>query len=244
VAEPFSESWFYAPGLESPGDAFPLPEEEAHHLRKVLRLKPGDSVIASNGRGRVFACAVRGSDTRVSDAGILLAAESLLAQEPEPPRLNFLLGLLKGRDLEEPVEGICQLAVHRIFLAETDHCQTFKGQDHSRMLERLRAKSLVGLKQAKKAWLTAIHAPAALRVWRAANPDLPLVIAAPGEDTGLPRAGTAFALAVGPEGGFSAAEAAWFREQGCGNLSLGKTRIRGTHAPLLAAGKLMGLGLA
>jgi 16S rRNA (uracil1498-N3)-methyltransferase len=239
VAEPFSESWFYAPGLESPGDVFSLPEEESHHLRKVLRLKPGDSVIASNGRGRVFACSVRDAA-----AGMLLAAESLLAQEPEPPRLNFLLGLLKGRDLEEPVEGLSQLAVHRIFLADTDHCQTFKGQDHSRLLERLRAKSLVGLKQAKKAWLTEIHAPTAMRAWRASNPGLPLVIAAPGEDMGLPMPGSAFSLAVGPEGGFSAAEIAWFREQGCGTLSLGKTRIRGTHAPLLAAGKLMGLGLA
>lgn len=239
MAEPFSESWFYAPRLASPGDAFPLPEAESHHLRKVLRLKPGDSVIAANGRGRVFACAIRGAD-----GGALLAAETLLAAEPEPPRLNFLLGLLKGRDLEEPVEGLCQLAVHRIFLAETDHCQTFKGQDHARLLERLRAKSLVGLKQAKKAWLTEILAPSPLRAWRAANPGLPLAIAAPGEDEGLPARGKAFALAVGPEGGFSAAEMAWFREQGCGTLALGRTRIRGTHAPLLAAGKLMGLGLA
>lgn len=239
MAEPFSESWFYAPGLESPGDAYRLPPEESHHLRKVLRLGPGESVLASNGRGRVFVCAIRDAG-----AGAMLSAESPFAHEPEPPRLNFLLGLLKGRDLEEPAEGLCQLAVHRIFLADTEHCQTFKGQDHARLLERLRAKSLVGLKQAKKAWLTEILPPASLRSWRAAHAGLPLVIAAPGEDTGLPEPGSAFALAVGPEGGFSAAEMDWFKDQGCGNLSLGKTRIRGTHAPLLAAGKLMGLGLA
>jgi len=240
VAEPFSESWFYAPGLEAPGDAFRLPEEESHHLRKVLRVRAGESVIAANGRGRVFVCASRDA----AGGAVELAASALLAQEPEPPRLNLVLGLLKGRDLEEPVEGLCQLAIHRIFLVETDHCQTFKGQDHSRLIERLRAKSLVGLKQAKKAWLTEIHPPMSLRAWRAAYPDLPLTIAAPGADAGLPGpGGSAFALAVGPEGGFSAAEMAWFTELGCGTLSLGKTRIRGTHAPLLAAGKLMGLGL-
>jgi 16S rRNA (uracil1498-N3)-methyltransferase len=238
VAEPFSESWFYAPGLGAAGDVFRLPEEEAHHLRKVLRLRTGESVIATNGRGRVFACIIRDAG-----AGLDLAADVLLAHEPDPPRLNFLLGMLKGRDLEEPVEGLCQLAVHRIFLAETDHSQIFKGQDHSRLLERLRAKSLVGLKQAKKPWLTEILAPTPLPAWRRASPDLPLVIAAPGVDNGLPQPGTAFALAVGPEGGFSAAELAWFQDQGCGTLALGKTRIRGTHAPLLAAGKLMGLGL-
>jgi 16S rRNA (uracil1498-N3)-methyltransferase len=238
VAEPFSESWFYAPDLEAPGDRFRLPEEEAHHMRKVLRLRAGESVIASNGRGRVFVCAIREANTEA-----MLEADSLFAHDPEPPGLNFLLGLLKGRDLEEPVEGLCQLAVHRIFLADTEHSQTFKGQDHSRLVERLRAKSLVGLKQAKKAWLTEIVPPAPLRAWRASHAGLRLVVASPGEDTGLPRPGTAFALAVGPEGGFSASEMAWFREQGCATLSLGKTRIRGTHAPLLAAGKLMGLGL-
>jgi 16S rRNA (uracil1498-N3)-methyltransferase len=238
VAEPFSESWFYAPGLEAIGNVYRLPEDEAHHLRKVLRLRTGESVLAANGRGRVFICVIR-----EAGAGLVLAAEGIFRHEPEPPRLNFLLGVLKGRDLEEPVDGLCQLAVHRIFLAETDHCQTFKGQDHSRLLERLRAKSLVGLKQAKKPWLTEILAPTSLQAWRAAHPDLPLVIASPGDDAGLPEPGAAFALAVGPEGGFSTAETAWFHEQECGNLALGKTRIRGTHAPLLAAGKLMGLGL-
>ena len=239
MAEPFSESWFYAPGMEAPGDRYLLPEAETHHLRKVLRVRPGESVIASNGRGRAFLCATQNA----GGDGAELAATAVYAQEPEPPRLNLILGLLKGRDVEEPVEGLCQLEVHRIFLADTDHSQTFKGQDHARLMERLRAKSLVGLKQAKKPWLTEIHPPLDLRAWRAAHPDLPLVLASPGADAGLPRPGSAFALAVGPEGGFSGAETAWFAEQGCGTLSLGKTRIRGAQAPLVAAGKLMGLGL-
>jgi 16S rRNA (uracil1498-N3)-methyltransferase len=238
VAEPFSESWFHAPGLEAPGDRHRLSDEESHHLRKVLRVRMGEPVIASNGRGGVFACA-----TRASGEGVELSAEAELERRPDPPRLSLVLALLKGRDLEEPVEGLCQLDIHRIFLAETDHCQTFKGQDHARLLERLRAKSVVGLKQAKKAWLTEIHAPMPLRAWRAAHPGTPLVVAAPGADAGLPPPGAPFALAVGPEGGFSAAESDWFAAQGCGTLSLGPTRIRGTHAPMLAAGKLMGLGL-
>lgn len=239
MAEPFSESWFYGPGLDAPGDRFLLPDEEAHHLRKVLRIRPGESVIASNGVGRVFLCSTRNAGAD----GVELSAEAILAQEPEPPRFNLILSLLKGRDLEDPVEGLCQLEVHRIFLADTDHSQTFKGQDHARLVERLRAKSLVGLKQAKKAWLTEIHPPADLRACHAARPELPWVIAAPSEDSGLPRPGSPFALAVGPEGGFSPAEEGWFKEKGFGTLSLGKTRIRGTQAPLVAAGKLMGLGL-
>ena len=238
MAARFSESWFHAPDLRAPGDVSPLPDDEAHHLRKVLRLAPGDEVIASDGRGSVFACAVR-----EAGRGLALDAMERLSGPSAPPRLNLVLALLKGRDLEEPIEGLSQLEIHRIFLVTSDHTQEFRGQDHARLLERLRAKSLVGLKQAKKPWLTEIAAPVPLRDWRKAHPDLALVLTAPGADSGLPAPGTAYAVAVGPDGGFSSAEAGWFRDQGAGVLTLGPTRIRGTHAPLLAAGKLMGLGL-
>lgn len=239
MEKPFTESWFHAPGMQAPGDTFRLPGAEAHHLSKVLRVPPGTRVTASNGAGSVFLC-----DTAEAGDTLELTAAEIVHRSPAPPTLNLALSLLKGRDLEDPVEGLSQLEIHRIFIVTTDHTQEFKGQDHGKLLERLRAKSLVGLKQAKKAWLTEIHPPATLRDWREELPDLKLVVAAPGEDRGLPERGVPYALAVGPEGGFSEREIDWFSVNGAGTLSLGATRIRGTHAPLLAAGKLMGLGLA
>lgn len=239
MEKPFTESWFYAPGMEAVGDTFMLPGDEAHHLRKVLRVPAGTRVTASNGAGLVFLC-----DTAEATDTLRLTALEILHRSPAPPPVNMALSLLKGRDLEEPVEGLAQLEIHRIFIVTTDHTQEIKGQDHGKLLDRLRAKSLVGLKQAKKAWLTEVHAPVTLRDWRESWPDLKLVVAAPGADRGLPEEGRPYALAVGPEGGFSEREAEWFAVNGAGTLSLGNTRIRGTHAPLLAAGKLMGLRLA
>jgi 16S rRNA (uracil1498-N3)-methyltransferase len=237
VAEPFSESWFHAPGLEAPGDRFRLPDEEAHHLRKVLRLRPGASVIASDGRGTAFVCALR----EAGNGGAELAAESVLSRSPEPPRLTVVLSLLKGRDLEEPVDALCQLALARIAVVTTEHTQEFKGQDHSRLMERLRAKALVGLKQAKKAWLTAIEGPESLERWRERNRDLDLVVLHPGGDR-LPGPGSPAALLCGPEGGFSDRELRWLEAEGGYRMGLGPTRIRAVHAPIVAAGKWMGLG--
>lgn len=239
MEKPFTESWFHAPGMEAAGDTFLLPGAEAHHLRKVLRVPAGARVTASNGTGTVFLC-----DTADSGDTLELTAVEILQRSVAPPPMNLALGMLKGRDLEEPVEGLSQLEIHRIFLVTTDHTQEFKGQDHAKLMDRLRSKSLVGLKQAKKAWLTEIIEPATLRDWREASPDLRIVVAAPGADRGLPAPGVPYAVAVGPEGGFSEREAEWFAVNGAGTLSLGNTRIRGTHAPLVAAGKLMGLGLA
>ena len=205
-------------------------------MRRVLRVLPGRQVIASNGRGGAFLC-----DTRAGGKeGVELIALESVISESVPPRLHMVLSLLKGKDLEEPVEGLCQLNIDAIHLVTTEHTQEFKGQNHDRLVERLRVKSLVGLKQAKKAWLTAIHEPVPLRDWRKSHEDMPLILVHPGEDTLPETPPETVGMLIGPEGGFSRAELEWLGKQECHNLGLGTTRIRGIHAPLLACGKLMG----
>lgn len=237
MEKPFEESWFYAP-LHAVGERALLTEEDSRHLRKALRVPPGRCVVASNGVGGVFLC-LTGEKGQVAE----LTAIEMRIDETVPPRLNLVLSLLKGKDLEEPVEGLCQLAVDAIHLVTTDHTQEFKGQDHHRLVERLAAKSIVALKQAKKPWLTRIHAPVPLRKWREANLEMPLVLLHPGADRLPATAEGSFAILSGPEGGFSSGELEWLNTERCHQIGLGPTRIRGTHAPLLACGKLMGLGL-
>lgn len=235
---PFDESWFHAP-LSRVGDAVELPIPEAHHLRHVLRVREGRAITVTNGEGRVFLC--KTTDGRNS---VVVEAVETLAEEAEPPRVHVVMSLLKGRDTEDPVEGLCQLPLGAIHLVTTDHSQEFKGQDHSRLLERLNQKSLAGLKQGKKPWLTAIHAPIPLRNWREAHSSLSLVLVHPGPDRLEGLAAGEVALLTGPEGGFSKTELEWLlADAGCRTLGLGPTRIRATHAPLLACGKALGLGL-
>lgn len=237
MEKPYDESWFYAP-LRATGDTARLPEDEAFHLRKVLRVRPGRRIVVTGGQGRAFLC-----DTADSGNGIEVTAAETSIDKPDPPRLHMVLGLLKGKDIEEPVEGLCQLPIAAIHLVLTDHTQDFKGQDHSRLMERLRSKSLTALKQAKKPWLTGIFPPVKLRDWRASHPG-PLLLVHPGPDRIPPGATDGLYVLTGPEGGFSPTEVEWLTAQAdCGTLSLGETRIRGTHAPLLAAGKLMGCKL-
>ncbi len=45
---------FYAPDAHAPGDVIALPEDEAEHLARVLRLKAGDALRVFNGRGHEF----------------------------------------------------------------------------------------------------------------------------------------------------------------------------------------------
>ena len=221
------------------GDQATLSVDEAFHMRKVLRIQLGRQVVASNGQGGIFLCETEPA----KGGGLDLVAVKCVNMETIPPRLNMVLSLLKGRDLEEPVDGLCQLNIRAIHLVTTDHTQEFKGQNHDRLVERLRGKSLVALKQAKKAWLTEIHEPLPLREWRERFASMSLILLHPGKDRIPERIEGDCGILTGPEGGFSQAELDWLEKENCHRMGLGETRIRATHAPLLACGKLMGLRL-
>lgn len=232
----FDETWFHA-RLNAVGDQAILPESESIHLQRVLRIRPGRRIVVTNGAGSVFEC-----DTRSRDGELEIEASTTLLENPEPPRMHLVLSVLKGRELEEPVEGLTQLPIASIHLVTTDLSQEFKDQDFSRLLERLRLKSMVALKQAKKPWLTAIHDPVPLKEWRGKNPGT-IILTHPGIDRLENLGAETLFLLIGPEGGFSPGELEWLMgPEQCRVLGLGTTRIRGTHAPLLACGKLMGLG--
>lgn len=229
----FSETWFHAPVPDGAKTAA-LPEDEARHAARVLRLKPGTEIVVTTGEGSVY-------KARLLDERGGIEILELLRRDPEPPGWGFGLPLLRGRDTEIPAEGICEFDVRDLFLLVTDHSSEFKGQDFSKLVERLRQKSVVALKQAKKSWLTRVHAPQELRAWRAAHATTPLVVAHPGEATVPDPAPPALHVLTGPEGGFSEPELEWlFGEAKAHRLPLGPTRLRALHAPVAALGSLVG----
>ncbi len=233
----FDETWFYAP-LDADGGPQSLPEEEAHHAFSVLRLRSGQDIVVSDGEGCVFRCRLEGDRQKA-----LVTPVIQITAHTERPKASLALALLKGRDCEDPIAAACELALSDVHLLITDHAQVFSGQDHEKLVTRLRQKSVVALKQARKPYLTRIHAPMSLSAWCQAHLDWDWIVAHPGEDKLGPPSAKPFALLVGPEGGFSSGEinALLGATQGL-RLSLGETRLRAVHAPAIGLGKLMGLG--
>jgi 16S rRNA (uracil1498-N3)-methyltransferase len=233
----FEETWFHAP-VEREGTAVPLSDEETHHAQRVLRLSSGAEVLVSNGTGSVFRARLE-----FSGDGAVVHALERMRHEPEPG-LSLAIALLKGREVEAPVEAACEFALRDVFLLKTDHSAEFRDQDFDRLLERLRQKSVAALKQAKKAWLTRIHSPEDLRAWRERHRRIPLALAHPGEDTVPSPHPKEMHVLTGPEGGFSESEVEYLLSQeNCHRLSLGPTRLRAVHAPIAALGNLSGRGI-
>ena len=63
-------------------DAPPLDADDAHHLTRVLRLRPGEPVVAGDGRGRLARCAATGGPGRRTRAATVLEVDGAVAVVP------------------------------------------------------------------------------------------------------------------------------------------------------------------
>ncbi|MEO5742590.1 MAG: 16S rRNA (uracil(1498)-N(3))-methyltransferase [Vicinamibacterales bacterium] len=98
---------FYAPAL-SRDSVFDLPDEEAQHLSRVLRLKAGDEIAVFDGRGfearaRVATVTSRGVSARVIEPRVA-------APEPRVP-VTLAQALLKSDKMDRVIRDAVMLGV-------------------------------------------------------------------------------------------------------------------------------------
>ena len=70
---------FFAPDAHVSGDVVSLPDDEAEHLTRVLRLTRGDAIVVFNGRGLAFEATVHRA--RKGGAEVLIGRPSTAAPE-------------------------------------------------------------------------------------------------------------------------------------------------------------------
>jgi 16S rRNA (uracil1498-N3)-methyltransferase len=182
-----------------------LAPPQAHYLKDVLRLAPGDRVLAFNGRDGEW-------DGRLQPAGkrgLALQIEAQTRPQAEGPDLNYLFAPLKRGRLDYMVQKAVEMGVARLAPVMTRRTQAERVN-----VERMRANAIEAAEQCGILRLPEIAAPVALADALAAlSPDRVLVFCdenAPIADpvAALVAAAPAAALAVlvGPEGGFAAEE--------------------------------------
>ena len=173
-----------------------LSDDDAHHLARVLRLRDGERVTASDGWGRWRACRFDGTG---------LVADGDIESESADGGVTVLFALSKGDKPETVVQKLTELGVARIvpFVAERSIVKWDDDKSH-RNVERLR-------KVAREAAMQSRHVR--LPLVDDVQPSLAVAIESVGEVALAEPGGEVLdaavsALAVGPEGGFTAAELA------------------------------------
>lgn len=225
---------FYAPPSALRGGHVTLPEDEAHHARSVLRVRPGDEMTVVDGQGGWHRVRVDHS-TEGQVVGSILETRRGVGE----PTVHVTVGmalLKKRRRFETFVEKAVELGVRHIVPLRTAHTE----RDTLRR-ERVRNVMIAAVKQCRRSWLPSLEPPQPLgALLEAATAEARFVCH--GVDEGTPlsaalsgRDGKPSVLVlVGPEGGFSEGEVEKAIDAGCRPVSLGERRLRAETAGIVA----------
>ena len=219
------------------GDRVRFDADEAHHLGRVLRLRPGALVEAADGGGRVFT--VRIEALGRGEAWGTIVGEASASRE-SPCAITLAQAILKGERMTWLVQKATELGVARLVPVETARVVARAPAERARH-SRWERVAREAVKQCGRGVVPVVEAPrgfGAVLAEAAAHDATWLCW----EGGGRPLATLAreagrvrrILLLVGPEGGFTDDEVAQARAAGARPVGLGPRILRAESAGLVA----------
>jgi 16S rRNA (uracil1498-N3)-methyltransferase len=192
------------------GETLAVTRDQAHHMEKVLRMAPGETVSYTDGRGTV--------GTGAYESGRIIRADEGTVQRPS--HLTLAVSPPSNRDrCRFLVEKLSELGVARLVWLSTR-----RGEGRVPHPAKITSWAVAGLEQSRGGWLIEIGTE--LLGWD----DLarPLVVAVSGGGNEVFEVRT---VAIGPEGGFDPTEV----PRDAASIDLGPTILRVETAAVVAA---------
>ncbi len=180
-----------------------LGQDQAHYLRDVMRLKPGDPVRLFNAEDGEF-LAYLGTVTRKTASVI---CEKQLAEAAPPPDIDFIFAPLKHARLDYLVQKATELGARRLRPVYT--ARTIVDRVN---LDRMKANAVEAAEQCNLVYVPEVFEPEKLdrllARWPAERALIYCDERSDGADTIALLKGLKLpaALLIGPEGGFTAEE--------------------------------------
>ncbi len=225
----------YLPGLEA-GERLLL-GAEAHHLARVLRVRPGQQIRAFDGEG----LEANGQVLEVGDGSLTLRLEAPEASLVEPAlKVTVAVGLLKGDKLADVIRQCTELGASR-FQPFTSRYADVREMP-ARKLDRLQRVATEAAKQSGRALVPEVLEPVPVAQLGQALAGAQVLVADPGAGgtlAGVAASAGSLALVTGPEGGFAEAELEDFAAQGFTQVRLGQRILRAETAPVAMLAALL-----
>ncbi len=188
-----------------------------------MRLRSGDAVMLCDGRGSWRQAAFGPALSWTSDEQCDARAES---------QLSLSVALPKGDRGDWLIQKVTEIGIDRIVVMETDHSVVrWEKAKASRQLDRLSRITRSASAQSRRAWLPQLSGPLGVDV---AAEALGSCLAVPG---GGPISRVYRNVMIGPEGGWSTAEAG----RGLPTVGLGPQVLRVETAAVVAVTLLMAM---
>jgi 16S rRNA (uracil1498-N3)-methyltransferase len=206
------------------GQTLQLEKAQTHYLQRVLRLRVGDRFIAMDGAGQTWLVAIGEPHSTI--------LESLVVDTELPHAVTLAIALPKGSGFDDVVRQVTELGVTRIVPIVSDRTQL---QPNDKKQTRWQKIAEEAAEQSERAIVPTIATPITWQQYLTQPPscDDRFLCWERGDSPGLldvlPATG-AVELAIGPEGGWTAAEVKGAIAAGYQPISLGKRILRAVTA--------------
>jgi len=171
-----------------------LDDDDRHHVARVLRVRPGDELSVSDGRGRWRPC-------RFGDE---LEPDGAIAFVPAPePALTVAFALVKGDRPELVVQKLTELGIDRIVPISADRSVVrWDGDKAAKQHARLRKVAREAAMQSRRCWIPEVAPTTTVTALAGAEP------VTRADRVGHPPTLDRTTVLIGPEGGWSPGERA------------------------------------
>lgn len=225
---------------------------DVRHIRNVLRMKPGEEVLLSDGEGHDYTCRI----DSLSDQEVMCRILGREASGTEPTVQVYLFqGLPKADKLEHIIQKAVELGVHAVIpVACTRSVAKYDEKKQKSKLERWNKIAESAAKQSRRGIIPRVEGVKSFQEALDAAKEMNLVLI-PYENfkdmdrtrqvLSMVQPGMKIGVFVGPEGGFEPSEV----ERACADraaggaeaekISLGSRILRTETAPLMLLSVLM-----
>ena len=230
--------FFYIPSYSAEQQEVVLDEDNSRHAIQVLRMKTGDPLQLTDGKGALLTAAILDSHKKKCAVRVL-SAETL---PPKEQKVSIAISPLKNASrFEWFLEKATEIGVTGIIPLICDRTE----RQHTRQ-DRLQHILISALLQSQQTWLPVLRAPTPFSQWLNEAHDTHRLIAhcleepRPAEDLAAWRrrqtaVGSSSLILIGPEGDFSPEEVALALKEGFVPVTLGDNRLRTETAGVVAA---------
>jgi len=223
------------------GDPVEVTGDEAHHAVAVRRMRPGEAVVLTDGRGHRLA----GTVTETGKRRLVVTVDDVQAVPEPTPEVTVVQALPKGDRGELAVELLTEIGAGRVVpWAAARSVAVWRGERAAKSLARWRATAREAAKQSRRAWFPEVAdlattddvttllaaADVAVVLHETASSGLAAVA--------VPEAGS-LVVVVGPEGGLTDEELAAFETAGALAVRLGDEVLRTSTAGVAAVAALL-----
>jgi 16S rRNA (uracil1498-N3)-methyltransferase len=223
------------------GDEVEVTGDEAHHAVVVRRLRVGEAVLLTDGRGTSL-----GGTISVTGKRAFSVSVAQVRSEPEPsPAVTVVQALPKGDRGELAVEVLTEVGTATIVpWAAERSVAVWRGERAAKSLARWRSTAREAAKQARRSWFPDVADLASTDDVAAllAGADLAVVLheeaSVPLGSLDAPASGS-MVVVVGPEGGLTDREVAAFTAAGAHAVRLGDEVLRTSTAGVVAVAALL-----